>query len=75
MNSDKGKWIRFRIYVVTAIFVTGLGVLWARAFQLQVTQREWLTKTARKGYVGLQDHGLPVWYRNIKIKRLENRSQ
>ncbi len=52
MKSDKGKWIRFRIYVVTAVFVTGLGVLWARAFQLQVTQREWLTKTARKGYVG-----------------------
>ena len=25
---------------------------------------------ARVGYIGLQDHGRPVWYRNIKIKRL-----
>jgi hypothetical protein len=26
---------------------------------------------ARKGYIGLQDHGRPVWYRNIKIKKLD----
>jgi len=26
---------------------------------------------ARRGYVGLQDHGRPVWYRNIRIKRLD----
>jgi hypothetical protein len=25
---------------------------------------------ARKGYVGLQDHGRPVWYRNVRIKVL-----
>jgi len=25
---------------------------------------------ARSGYVGLQDHGSPVWYRNIRIKRI-----
>lgn len=25
---------------------------------------------ARAGYIGLQDHGRPVWYRNVKVKRL-----
>ena len=27
---------------------------------------------ARSGVIGLQDHGYPVWYRNIKIKSLNN---
>jgi len=25
---------------------------------------------ARSGYIGLQDHGRPVWYRKIRVKRL-----
>lgn len=24
----------------------------------------------RRGHIGLQDHGLPIWYRNIRIQRL-----
>lgn len=27
----------------------------------------------RKGYIGLQDHNSPVWFRNIKVKRLPAR--
>ena len=29
---------------------------------------EWFVNPAREGYIGLQDHGHDVWYRNIKIK-------
>ena len=26
---------------------------------------------ARHGHLGLQDHGRPIWYRNIRVKRLD----
>jgi hypothetical protein len=26
---------------------------------------------AKEGYIGLQDHGYPVWFRNIKIRELQ----
>ena len=24
----------------------------------------------REGYIGFQDHGSPLWYRNVKLKKL-----
>jgi hypothetical protein len=30
----------------------------------------WTEGIAKEGYIGLQDHGYPVWFRNIKIKEL-----
>lgn len=25
----------------------------------------------REGYIGLQDHGYPIWFRNIKVRELK----
>jgi hypothetical protein len=30
----------------------------------------WFVNVAKEGYIGLQDHGFEVWYRNIKIREL-----
>jgi hypothetical protein len=30
----------------------------------------WTEGISKEGYIGLQDHGYPVWFRNIKIREL-----
>ena len=52
MRFTEKKWIRFRMYVVAAVFALGLGVILARGYQLQVLERDKLTAIARAGYSG-----------------------
>ena len=46
------KWIRFRIYFVSFFFLVGMGVILARAYQLQVLEKDKLASIARAGYKG-----------------------
>jgi cell division protein FtsI (penicillin-binding protein 3) len=52
MKIREKKWIRFRIYVVAAVFLLGLGTILGRAYQLQILERKRLAAIAHKGYVG-----------------------
>ncbi len=52
MKVNEKKWIRFRVYLVAAFFLLGMGTLLARAYQLQVLNRERLAFIAHEGYVG-----------------------
>ena len=52
MKVNEKKWIRFRIYLVAVFFFIGLGVVMARAYQLQVLEKDHLVSIARTGYHG-----------------------
>ncbi len=52
MKVKEKKWIRFRIYLVAFFFLAGLGTILARAYQLQVLERDRLASIARAGYRG-----------------------
>jgi cell division protein FtsI (penicillin-binding protein 3) len=52
MKVNEKKWIRFRVYLVAAFFLLGMGTLLARAYQLQVLNRDRLAFIAHEGYVG-----------------------
>ncbi|MBU2498862.1 MAG: penicillin-binding protein, partial [Proteobacteria bacterium] len=52
MKVKEKKWIRFRIYLVACFFLGGLGVVLARAYQLQVLERDRLTSIALADYKG-----------------------
>lgn len=53
MKVREKTWIRFRIYIVAACFIGALGVILARAYQLQILQRDKLTSIALSGYKGV----------------------
>lgn len=50
--------------------------LWTKEWDEMVAKSKfknfpgWQEGIARKGYIGLQDHGYDVWFRNIKIREL-----
>jgi cell division protein FtsI (penicillin-binding protein 3) len=52
MKVKKKKWIRLRTYLVAAFFLLGLGTITARAYQLQVLEKDRLAAIARAGYIG-----------------------
>ena len=53
MKVKEKKWIRVRIYVVAVFFVCGLSIILARAYQLQVLERDRLARIALAGYRGI----------------------
>ncbi len=53
MKVREKKWIRSRICLVAALFVSGLGIILARAYQLQVMQKDKLTAIALSDYRGI----------------------
>ena len=53
MKVREKKWIRFRIYLVSVFFIGSLGIVLARAYQLQVLQKEKLASLALSGYRGV----------------------
>ena len=50
--------------------------LWTPAWDAAVAKSKfksfpgWTEGIAKEGFIGLQDHGYPVWFRNIKIREL-----
>jgi cell division protein FtsI (penicillin-binding protein 3) len=50
MKVQQKRWIRFRTYVVALFFVLGLGVMLARAYQLQVLEKDRLAALAKANY-------------------------
>ncbi len=77
-----GQWnkVSIMVYQGTVVFnQNGVNVvefhLWTDAWKKMVLNSkfkdwEWFLNTAKEGYIGLQDHGNDVWYRNIKVKEL-----
>jgi len=52
MKVKEKKWIRFRIYVVAVLFLLGFATVFARAYQLQVIEKDYLRGTAENGIIG-----------------------
>jgi hypothetical protein len=77
-----GEWNQagILVYEGTVVFKSnGANVvefhLWTEDWKKMVTNSkfkdwEWFVNPSKEGYIGLQDHGHDVWFRNIKLKEL-----
>jgi hypothetical protein len=77
-----GEWnqVGILVYQGTVVFKSnGANVvefhLWTEDWKKMVMESkfkdwEWFLNPAKEGYIGLQDHGNDVWFRNIKLKEL-----
>lgn len=53
MKVREKKWIRFRIYLVAFFFLSGMGIILARAYQFQVLERDRLATIADSAIRGV----------------------
>ena len=77
-----GQWnqVKILVYQGTVVFTqNGANVvefhLWTDDWKKMCANSKfaewpWFINTAKEGYIGLQDHGNDVWFRNIKIRQL-----
>jgi len=68
MSRPAGEWNQVEITCKGEnVVVTMNGV---KIIDIRMDQHDSLRERLRKGYVGFQDHGHYVWFRNVKIKLL-----
>ncbi len=77
-----GEWNQVRIMVYQGKVVYNQNsvnvveyTLWTEDWKKMVSSSKfkdwkWFVNPAKEGYIGLQDHGFEVWYRNIKLREL-----
>ncbi len=63
------EWLRLRLSVITAIFIAGFGIIFLRAFHLQIVKKEHLEKRARLQYlktIKINSKRGAIYDRNLK---------
>ncbi len=66
---DRKEWTKARISIIAAIFIVGFGIIFLRAFQLQIVNKEHLGKKARLQYlkiIKINSKRGAIYDRNLK---------